>query len=413
MAAAVIDKYLRNRAAHTPWLLEGCDTRDFRAAVVLPALAEEESLPQTLAALAQNPAILLDGLLVVVVVNNRSDATTKEKAENRRTLDWLATNPYPQLHLSWIDVASPGLELPPKDGVGLARKIGFDLALPLLDWEKAPLLISLDADTLVDDNYLPAIFAHFESSNRGGATLPFRHQPGKTEVQETAIRHYELYLRSYLHGLQFAGSPYAYHAIGSAIACRATAYVAVGGMNRRAAGEDFYFLQQLTKTSGVEMLRGTLVRPSARTSQRVPFGTGRAVQASAAESKALYRFISLRAFEILRDWLSLVSENCDRSGETLLAQAFDLSPVLGEFLETRDFVACWRKIKRNNPPTRLVPAWHNWFDGLRTRQLLHRLMENLPAREPEELVEELLAAGGWCGRKDRTDQLALLEELQG
>jgi len=47
--------------------------------------------------------------------------------------------------------------------------------------------------------------------------------------------------------LQQAGSPYAYHTIGSAFACRAEAYIAAGGMNRRHAAEDFYFLQQLAK----------------------------------------------------------------------------------------------------------------------------------------------------------------------
>jgi hypothetical protein len=53
------------------------------------------------------------------------------------------------------------------------------------------------------------------------------------------------------------------------MACRASAYVAAGGMNRRLAGEDFYFLQQVHKTSGVAALYGTTVHPSPRSSQRV------------------------------------------------------------------------------------------------------------------------------------------------
>jgi hypothetical protein len=38
---------------------------------------------------------------------------------------------------------------------------------------------------------------------------------------------------------------YAYHTVGSAMAVKAYQYVKVGGMNRRQAGEDFYFIQKL------------------------------------------------------------------------------------------------------------------------------------------------------------------------
>ena len=40
--------------------------------------------------------------------------------------------------------------------------------------------------------------------------------------------------------------------------CTAKSYVATGGMNRRMAGEDFYFLQKLAKTDGVDLRVGKL-----------------------------------------------------------------------------------------------------------------------------------------------------------
>jgi hypothetical protein len=45
-------------------------------------------------------------------------------------------------------------------------------------------------------------------------------------------------------------------------------------MTRRKAGEDFYFLQTLTQLGTVGEITATCVHPSARVSQRVPFGTG-------------------------------------------------------------------------------------------------------------------------------------------
>jgi len=52
------------------------------------------------------------------------------------------------------------------------------------------------------------------------------------------------------------------------IACTAQAYIAVGGMVRRQAGEDFYFLQKLAKRGPIHEIADTTVRPSPRRSDR-------------------------------------------------------------------------------------------------------------------------------------------------
>jgi hypothetical protein len=408
-----LTRYLRKRAVAGPWQISGTDRRDFSAAVVIPVLAEAETLPQTLQSLATSPSEFLDRTLILAVVNNRQDASALQKGSNRQTLAWLETRPYPQLQLAWIDAASPGRELPAGKGVGLARKIGFDQALQRLAGQQAALLISLDADTLVDDNYLPAIEAHFEQSVTGACVLPFRHQTGATAAQEKAIRDYELYLRSYLLGLRLAGSPYAYQTLGSAFACRVTAYVAAGGMNRRRAAEDFYFLQQLAKTTGVERLQGTVVRPSPRCSDRVPFGTGRVVRETLKTATAGYRFVPTVAFRLLRDWLALVDGHPAAPAAQLQQRAEDLSGVLGRFLCELDFVTNWSRLQRNHAdPAARGRAFQSWFDGLRTRQLLGRLSreEEAPAAET---VAALLAWAGYAGVADPAQQLALLEQLQG
>ncbi|MEM4247718.1 MAG: hypothetical protein QXH80_00460, partial [Candidatus Nanoarchaeia archaeon] len=75
-------------------------------------------------------------------------------------------------------------------------------------------------------------------------------------------------------GLTFAGSPYAYHTLGSAMAFRASAYISAGGMPRKNGGEDFYMLQALRKIGRIGLISNTTVYPSSRISDRVPFGTG-------------------------------------------------------------------------------------------------------------------------------------------
>jgi len=407
-----VQKYLNSRAILSPWQLVGQSKDNFTAAVVIPALDERESLPKTLASLHDNSPEFLANILIIVVINNRRRISTDLLGENRATLDWLQSTPFPQLNLAWIDASSQGLELGEKEGVGLARKIGFDASLRLLNWHVDPLLISLDADTLVDSTYFSAIFSHFQQSKAGGTAIPFRHQPAENEQQERAIRHYELYLRSYLIGLQFAGSPYAYHTIGSAFACRATSYIKSGGMNRRCGGEDFYFLQQVAKVSGVDRLKGTVVYPSPRFSDRVTFGTGKAVEGLVVDDVELFGFVSVTSFIILQDWLGLAAAQIDESADSIIEGAAEISTELRGFLDQLNFSAVWIKLQRNySCSVRRLAAFHAWFDALRTRQLLTRLEEEKVILS-ERLVADLLTWGGYCDVKGAAAQLGLLEQLQ-
>ncbi len=406
-------RYLRTRAATAPWRVAGTTRADFSAAVVIPALAERDNLPATFASLSLNPPDYLARTLVIVVVSNRTDVSREQFSNNRATLEWLRCTPCPRLNLAWVDASSPGLELPAREGVGLARKIGFDAALRRLNGDAESLLISLDADTLVDATYLAAIFSHFQHHREGGAALPFRHQPAERRVQEQAIRHYELYLRSYLFGLQCARSPYAYHTIGSAFACRAASYIKAGGMNRRSAGEDFYFLQQLAKVAGVALLEGTVVHPSPRFSDRVPFGTGKAVEKQVVAGEKPFNFVAVDGFRTVKEWLELMARDWDRPAEEILSRVAESSPVLNDFLNELNFSVVWEKLRCNHTSrSQRLRAFHHWFDALRTRQLLSRSMTDR-ALPVEKCVAELLAWGGYPGMERETDQLQLLERLQG
>ncbi len=411
-------KYLSSRAVNGPWKIRGRHQGTFAGAVVIPALAESNNLSATLRSLAQNPPELVSRFLVLVVVNNREDTPQSDKDDNSSTLELLAKEDpsLTALHLGWVDAASPGNELPAKKGgVGLARKIGFDLALPLLDFRgPAPLLVALDADTLVEPDYLSALTGHFRSTSAGGAVLNFRHQEGATNQERQAIRRYELFLRVYVLGLSRAGSPYAFHTIGSAMACTAEAYAGMGGMNTRLAAEDFYFLQHLKKTSGIASVAGTHVLPSARASHRVPFGTGRSVSRQLAGEESAVLFYQPECFAILGNWLELVATHLDASGQDIVHQAERISLELKNYLDQAGFGDAWEKLRKNSrDQAALLGAFHSWFDGLRTLKLIHHLSDTRYERKkPEEALLPFLLWAGLEQLDDPDAQLSLLRTLQ-
>ncbi|MBC7962413.1 MAG: hypothetical protein H7Y05_05680 [Steroidobacteraceae bacterium] len=412
-----ISAYLSKRAVSAPWYINHDPERLFAGAVVIPSLAECTNLLLTLKSLSDNPPELLEQFLILVVVNQRGDACVAEKGDNRATLALLPEwkRQYGLENLAWVDAASAGCELPHKQGVGLARKIGLDLALPQLDFSKGdPLLVCLDADTLVQPDYLPAVMAHFSDALQGGASIPYRHRPAADPEGQRAIDRYELFLRTYVLGLEQAGSPYAFHSVGSAMACRASAYVAAGGMNRRQAGEDFYFLQQLHKTSGVADLKGTVVHPSPRSSLRVPFGTGRAVGDMLVEGENRLLFYQPAVFTILGEWLACVNGKLGTEGSLLLERAGCLSPVLRDFLEQAGFGEAWDGLRKHNQgETRLLAAFHGWFDAFRTMRLIHLLSDHgYPRVSPQVAVPPLLERAGYGCPPGVSEQLELLRKMQ-
>ncbi len=413
-----IRSYLSKRSFHGPWLISDAVSEIYSGAVVIPSLAESANLVQTLQSLSSNPAELLARFMILVVVNNRHDATASEKTDNLLTLSLLPEwkQQFGLDHLYWVDAASAGKELPEKQGVGLSRKIGMDLALSCLDYSSEnPLLICLDADTLVQPDYLAAISRHFATATAGGASIGYRHRPSCDPRGQEVIDRYELFLRTYVLGLELAGSPYAFHTVGSAMSCRAMSYVNAGGMNRRLAGEDFYFLQQLHKTAGVANLSGTLVYPSPRSSNRVPFGTGRAVGDMLTDGNDRLLFYQPELFEMVGNWLACVTENLENDGSVLLDRSGAISFNLKEFLEQAGFVGSWDGMKKNNPDSRrMLTAFYSWFDAFRTMRLMHHLTDSgYPRIQPEEAVPPLLKRAGQDGPVTVAGMLERLRVMQG
>lgn len=333
----------------------------YRHAVVIPVCNELDYLPLTLQSL--QAAAIPGDTAILLVVNHPHDATPEVKQASATLLRQLRSDHFAMPQLFFID--APDLD----NGVGEARKIGMDAVIGSLDPAKLSqsILFSLDADTLVDSRYFSVILDAF-ASKTDAVALNFRHQTAETADGQAAIDRYERYLRRYYEKLRQAGSPYAFYTIGSAFAVRADAYVKAGGMRVRAGGEDFYFLQAVAKVGNIRQLDEVLVAPSARVSDRVPFGTGPAVNNLIHGGKLPE--IGDESFALLKQILTAANPEALADTETFLGTL----PSTGRtFFTAEGFPGVWPKILGNLPkrPGANVAAFHLWFDGLKTLRFLH------------------------------------------
>ncbi|MCA9437357.1 MAG: hypothetical protein KC978_16345, partial [Candidatus Omnitrophica bacterium] len=375
--------YFLKRADLERWEIEADSLEQVHRIVAVPALAESENLFKTLSDLKEQSGDLLGETLILCVVNNRTadHASPESIQDNRKTLELLRGWKGSKLRIGIVDASSHGKELGANEGVGTARKIGLDLGSKVLldhGLSQAP-LISLDADCRVPANYLSEISQFFAEEERWAATVECFHPLDGSESMANlrGILAYETHLRYHELGLRRAGSPYAFPTIGSTIVCTAEAYVVSGGMRKRRAAEDFYFLQELAKTGRVEFITQTWVTPSTRSSDRVPFGTGRSMGAFLGEEKKFYRTYHPESYEILRKWLITVTEDPDLGSQGLMQRAKEFSSALEEFLQDRNFPKAWDRIQTHSKSReKRLQDFHRWFDAFRTLKAIHFLRDH-------------------------------------
>ncbi|NOZ07535.1 MAG: hypothetical protein GXO91_01505 [FCB group bacterium] len=302
-------------------------------------------------------------------MNNSEDAANNVRDNNLLTLKTLE-NSSPPYELNWVNAASEGLGLSARvAGVGLARKIGMDLCLPYA--RPGSLFCCLDADTLVDQDYLQTIETYFSEKDSPAAVLDFRHQPSENGEIEEAVRLYENFIKTTAQKLRAAGSPYGYHSIGSTIACTVEGYCAVGGMSRKKAGEDFYFLQEIAKYRKVGIINKILVHPSPRLSERVYLGTGVRLKQALAGFSLQRLFYSDKAFSVLEKLLVLAGPNHGNPLEKLLSDCSLIDARLPEFLERENIHSVWEGLQGSSPSkNHFIKQFNRWFDGLKTMRLL-------------------------------------------
>jgi len=290
----------------------------------------------------------------IVVVVNSSDKTTEHvMIQNKKTISEIYEFCFHQnnwIHLFIIEAES----LPEKNsGVGWARKIGMDWAIVQFNQNEdcEGIIVSLDADTRVEKDYLKSIYNYFiEHPSNVAATIYFEHQfhhcDLRNEKLEDAITYYELYMRYYRNALLYCGFPNPIYTLGSCFAVRAKDYVAQGGMNRKKAGEDFYFLHKMAQKGEIGEINSTIIYPSARISNRVPFGTGPALQKYFDGDQSIRFTYSVETFLVLKSFFSKI-ECYYNSRERLKAEDFSNDSIFLSFCYDSKLVDEIEELKSN------------------------------------------------------------------
>jgi len=329
---------------------------------------------------------------VIVSINAGKSSPDRVKIRNSDSAKQLSelTEKMPE----WLQLFTiMNNELPDKKaGVGLGRKIGMDEAVHrFVSLKKADgVIVCFDADSQCEANYLCEIESHFKNVDLASASINYAHPIEGDEFAPEiydAIVQYELHLRYFIRMQKRLRLPYAFHTVGSSMACTVAAYCAVGGMNQRKAGEDFYFIHKLVKYGKHSELNTTCVIPSPRISDRVPFGTGKAVgkmQESNEWQYYSYHPQSFRDLEELVINLPTIYEN----------QKFDsyLPEGVRLFLDSINGASELDRILKNTSDYHSFQKmfWH-WFDAFVLMKYLHFVRDwkyaDIPVLEAVGIVE--------------------------
>jgi len=349
--------------------------------VVIPA-CNEPDINNAISALynCERPECSVE---VILVINASETASDQIKSQNEKTyrdcLSWQHKTGEKEFKVFAICENN----LPEKHaGVGLARKIGMDEAIRRFDIAENSegIIACFNADSSCEINYLRELVKHFKQNPKTpGCSIKYAHPTFGSEyapLTYLGITYYELHLRYYNQAVRATGFPHAYHTIGSSMAVRSNAYQKQGGMNKRQAGEDFYFLHKIMLLGNFTELNSTTVFPSPRSSNRVPFGTGKAIGDYLKDSEKGFYTYNLKAFEYLDIFFKNIPEFY-LSGPKLVTLGGVIPYVLIDFLSAYFFDERIEEIRKNSSNyNSFQKRFFNWFNAFMILKFVHFVRDN-------------------------------------
>ena len=358
-----LKKYLNKKAEKDWQLLIRPPQKKYDSFIVIPAKAELKNIPPLLNSISNQKKDYLKKCLIIIVINSSHNDSKDVIDNNNQTIKYLSEKVF-DFDFSYVDAT-----LPLKNaGVGLSRKIGADLALDYCN--DSSVICYTDADVLLSKDYLETIVNYYSIHKCGCAIVGFKHQKNPEPIIDQSIKEYEQFLLKTAEDLKNTGSPYGYVSLGSCITCTVSGYIAVGGMNRMQATEDFYFLQELTKHfEYMHIIENKLVYPSSRTSSRVYLGTGYRMKQSSEGFKIEELYFSEDSFKYLKKLLIIIKKSYNLSLDELLVNTGRV-PGLNSFLKKQKIDLVWISLIKNVDKEKFISQFHRWFDGLKTIKFL-------------------------------------------
>jgi hypothetical protein len=359
---------------------------------------------------------------VIIIVNAPPGASLESIHNNsecvKNIVRWREEHKHSFFRLNYFDAGTSSV---PGWGAGLARKAGMDEALRRLDSidNLEGIIVSLDADCTVNQNYFTSICDElYDRKDRKACALRFEHPlsgPGFSDEVYAYAAMYELHMRYFYQAVKYSGYPYTFHTIGSAIAFRASSYLKAGGMNRKMAGEDFYFIQKLVPQGGFFELNSTVVHPSPRTSSRVPFGTGTVISKMIDGSRKEFLSYNPAAFQELHDFFSGIKGLWILKDEEIPDFYSTLPAGIRSFISHGEWVDRIKEIKGNTSgESSFIKRFFMWFNMFRIVKFLNHVHLTICDKVPvAEAASFLLSEKGFHpGTKDPRELLKIYRSLE-
>ncbi|MFL0809833.1 MAG: hypothetical protein K6L76_05410 [Agarilytica sp.] len=409
MKKTVLEKYLNQYAEPESSQVEHLfkeKEKKYQACLIIPAFDETVVFFERLKRLPNTRSIL-----VIIVINQPEDSkptqpnislfsSLQNSCKETTTQKNLTLCKSSSFDFILVDRFTSKNQIPKKQGVGLARKIGADIScccfqLGLLE---TPWTFSTDADAILPDNYFSVLSRNSKpKKNIDALVFNFRHIES-SDICSRATQLYEQAIKYYQKGLQWAGSPYAFYTLGSTLAFSVTTYSKVRGFPKRAGGEDFYLLNKMAKVGNIEYFSDITLKIEPRTSERVPFGTGPAVKniVTTLENNKKYCYYDAEIFEHLKEWihwatqilpevlLSDKNDNHDWQKQYIEAkkQLASTNTAFIDSIQFNDFLS--HCVIQCSDKEAFISQFHIWFDAFRTLKYIHFLQEKYLPNTPIE-----------------------------
>ena len=369
------DTYIEKRVLFHPFI-QHLPSADLRIIVVIPCFNEPD-IEEILNDL-RNCSPTISPVEIIIHVNSPANSQKDISDQNEKTYSDLQSL-LPEIsesHKQFYVIFNSNL--PEKHaGAGLARKIVMDEAIHRFNSINRPdgIIVSIDADTRCNKNFLSEIERHYDNNpGISGSNVYFEHplkgNKFKKEIYEAIIK-YELYLRYYRQCIKFTRYPYSFHTIGSTFNIKASVYTSQGGMNKKKAGEDFYFLQKIFPLGNFSEINTTTLYPSPRPSDRVPFGTGPAISQIIANDMNLNTY-TFESFLLLKMHFSNVPALFGINDFDLRSFLERIPEPLRSFLINTSFELKVKEINENCANNKsFVKRYFRWFNSFQILKYLN------------------------------------------
>jgi hypothetical protein len=412
------DAYLE-KVSLDPSIYQRSPDKDLAIVVAIPASNEPE-IRKTLTSLLQcsRPAGAVE---IIIVINAAESAPSDVISQNKLTAEEISRFARDHKQKGLRILYSNVCGLPERDaGAGLARKMAMDHALSRFNHLNRPegIILSLDADTTCGDNYLVEAELQFRKHPETKAcNFRFEHPlegPAFPESVYKGIIQYELHLRYYIEALRYASHPHAYHTVGSAFGVRADIYTAQGGMNKRKAGEDFYFLQKIIPLGGFYEINSTRVMPSPRPSERVGFGTGPVISRFHRGETTLFHTYHPDVFADLKEFLNSIRSLYAADPGDYLQWQEQYPTSISENIRD-EFIPRIKEIRGNSArESTFIKRFYRWFNMFRTLKYINHAHQHQYSRMPvpEAALQLLTRIDAGCKHAGAKELLLYYREIQ-